>query len=419
MSKKPTIKSDGYIIRAGYRIRKLDRPTGVRYQLDLGTRGGKHVRISFKTLVEAEARAVTARTEFTAEGIDALKFTDDQKRDASEALKLLERSRTSLTDAARFFIKHTKAVTYETTVAGLVAQYLEEQMAREDLRPASKTSTKRFLTNLSDGLGHMAIETVADADIIQWLDDEKFKPTSRHNNHRYASLFLNWCVKQKVIDANPIIEISKKPSSATQIYTPAQVQRIMDEAVKFAGVPVERKEKGKPIFTTYRTEAIVYLALGLFAGLRPDEILRLNWSAFDWDTDGAGVIAITPEVSKTNTGRHVTVTGNLLTYLAPYRKDSGLVFPFSYESVKSWIPEIMKNAKVESIQDGARHSYATYNYALHGLEDTIDNLGHTDSKMFMKHYKGLAKNRKTAAEKFFQIAPKKGTIIEFRKEGVA
>jgi len=66
---------------------------------------------------------------------------------------------------------------------------------------------------------------------------------------------------------------------------------------------------------------------------------------------------------------------------------------------------------VPAIQDGARHTFATFYLALEGVDETLHQLGHTDSKMLQRHYKGLAKNRKAQAEKFFQIVPDAETKI--------
>jgi hypothetical protein len=46
--------------------------------------------------------------------------------------------------------------------------------------------------------------------------------------------------------------------------------------------------------------------------------------------------------------------------------------------------------------------------------------GHTSPAMLFKHYRGLAKNRKARAEKFFEIVPNgEGKIIQLKKAGAA
>lgn len=66
---------------------------------------------------------------------------------------------------------------------------------------------------------------------------------------------------------------------------------------------------------------------------------------------------------------------------------------------------IFNELDIKFIQDGARHSFATYYLAQNTMDDTIQELGHTDTKMLFKHYRGLAKNRKKQAKAYFNIAP--------------
>lgn len=89
-----------------------------------------------------------------------------------------------------------------------------------------------------------------------------------------------------------------------------------------------------------------------------------------------------------------------------HRKESGLVFPFSETSLSRWRRKVHKKAEVTSIQDGARHSFATFHLALNPMEDTMQELGHTTSQMLFRHYRGLAKNRKVKANEYFLIVPK-------------
>jgi integrase len=97
---------------------------------------------------------------------------------------------------------------------------------------------------------------------------------------------------------------------------------------------------------------------------------------------------------------------NLKKWLIPYQSDNdALLFPYSETVLRSWRRAIFKDLDVTYIQDGARHSFATYYLAQNSMDDTIQELGHTDTKMLFKHYRGLAKNRKRQASAYFKIAP--------------
>src|SRR5205823_6249027 len=67
----------------------------------------------------------------------------------------------------------------------------------------------------------------------------------------------------------------------------------------------------------------LYFALGGFAGLRSSEILRLEWSDFNFER---GHITIAPEKAKTATRRLVPIVPNLAEWLRPYRNEKGKLF---------------------------------------------------------------------------------------------
>jgi hypothetical protein len=69
---------------------------------------------------------------------------------------------------------------------------------------------------------------------------------------------------------------------------------------------------------------------------------------------------------------------------------------------------------------GARHSFATYFYALHGISDTMNARGHSNPQMLKKHYEALIKNRKAQAKKYFELEPKEaGKVLQMKQAGAA
>ncbi len=67
---------------------------------------------------------------------------------------------------------------------------------------------------------------------------------------------------------------------------------------------------------------LAWLVLGGFAGLRTDEIERLDWSDIDFEH---GSIDIRPEVSKTGSGRDVKLEEDARDWLFSIRKATGPV----------------------------------------------------------------------------------------------
>jgi integrase len=118
-----------------------------------------------------------------------------------------------------------------------------------------------------------------------------------------------------------------------------------------------------------------FMAIGLFAGLRTSEILRLDWSAFHWDyLNGEGkaapFIAVKRKIAKTRTDRIVSIQENLLAWLEPYRHHRvGPLYPGgdckSNENARSREMLRIRRATGLPRKDNAlRHSYGSYRLAV-------------------------------------------------------
>ena len=402
--KNTTMQADGYETCNGYKIRQRDTQAGKRYQVDLGRKSGKHVRKQFAVLKEARNFARVKRIEAENLGIAALRFSEEQRNDAIEALAIVKEYGANLRDAANFYARHNKPVDATNSFEGLHERYVEEKraaMQSGDLRPRSFHEIETRLIAAKEHFSGRAIETIDTAELEAFQNARELPATSRRNERRYLSQFFNWAIQSGVIENNPVSSMRSivTETHTPKIYTPKQTRSILRAA-----------EKNRP-------ELVPYLSIALFAGVRPNEILRLTWENIDLDLCE---IHIRAEQSKTRRARIITIPANLRRFLFEYQKPDGAIFPYSETSLRRYRAEVMKAAKVEPIQDGARHSFATYCLAMHGLDETLEQLGHSNPAMLFKHYKGLARNRKEQAHKYFESMPQsEKTIIAapFNKKG--
>jgi integrase len=151
------------------------------------------------------------------------------------------------------------------------------------------------------------------------------------------------------------------------------------------------------------------VALGAFAGLRPDEIRRLDWKAVDFLRKR---IDIEGKTSKTATCRYVPMNETLIAWLQPVAKAAGPVAPRNYYR-RLWKFHLLLADKenkdgrpaVEWKHDGLRHSFASY--ALAKEEDAPRValwLGHTSPKMTFDHYRERVTPEE--AEAWFAVMPR-------------
>jgi integrase len=397
---KAKISIDGYEYHEGFLIKKNETPAGIRFQVDLGKVSGKYIRRTFRTITKARACALDRKTELEQHGFKAKSLPEAQRQDAVAALSALEPFGVNLQTAATFYAKHHKKVDRSNGVSHLIDAYLKEQAQRvEDgtLRPRTYEDTGKRLKPLREQLGHLAIDAVEVNDIKELLSG--YRPQNAANYKRYTSMFFRWAMRKGKVQGNPVelLDAIKLEDDAPEIYEPKQVAAILDACTEKTG----EKEP--------RTEMLPYFSLAFFGGVRPDEIRRLEWKDINLDE---GVIHIHAAVSKTKKSRFLEMPTNLRQWLASCPDREDLVFPWSESSLKRWRAEVYITAGVPSIQDGARHSMATYYLALHTIEETTELLGHSDKVLF-RHYKGLIKGRRTKAREYFGIKPNQSAIIDF------
>ena len=137
---------------------------------------------------------------------------------------------------------------------------------------------------------------------------------------------------------------------------------------------------------------IPYLAIGLFAGVRPLEIERLQKQDIT-----ERYIEITAANAKTRKRRLVNIAANLKKWL----KISEELPPANKTKRLS---RILKKAGLNWKPDIMRHSFASYHLALHESADkTALEMGHRDTQMLFRHYRELV--TKEEAKAYWEIKP--------------
>jgi integrase len=159
------------------------------------------------------------------------------------------------------------------------------------------------------------------------------------------------------------------------------------------------------------SDLLAYHALGLFAGIRPKELQRLQWDDIDL---AEGHIMIRAGIAKNHRRRIIDIESNLAVWLRACKRD-GAVTPA--KNLRARLEKIRWSAFVTlyggaekirtlgvsgrailpSKQDVMPHSYASYWLASHGdINKLTLMMGHATTTMLWKHYHKAAK--KTEAD---------------------
>ena len=391
------------------RAKKSSKPTwptirrrGNSWQVDCGKTFGSRLRKTFADRQEAEAFAEAMRSERRSlkamavherknRSVSLANLSDTQRADVLQAFDLLQGQ--SLLGAVRFYLDHTAKPMQETTVETLFDSWLAEK-AERNRRPRTVANARRQMESFVFDHRDRPAHEITSADVKSWLATKPTRPASRNTYIRAVTGLFRYGVHIGAVDASrdPTKALGKVHEDETRpgILSTADVRRLLSTAAAL------------------HPEMVPHLALGIFAGLRPENELRLlDWKDIDLD---AGTIRVDPASAKKRRQRFVEISDNLRAWLLPYAKPEGRVF-FS----RRYLREIREAAKVEWSHDCMRHTYASNHVAFHqDAAKTASQLGHAGSvDVLHNHYRQLVKPADARA--FWQIdPPSEGKIIRMR-----
>lgn len=183
---------------------------------------------------------------------------------------------------------------------------------------------------------------------------------------------------------------------------------------------VERKEpaiftisKAQEVLENVRTDCIPYVAIGLFAGLRPFELAfpgdtkSLRWEDIDFKK---GYIKVRAEVDgKNQTTRYVKMSQNLIEWLLPHRKKIGKIAMTRSASIVS--KDLREKGVITAWEnDIMRHSFCSYLLAKEQNIGLVAEQAGNSPEMIKKHYRRPVTEEE--GDEWFNIRPQHGAEEE-------
>jgi integrase len=245
-------------------------------------------------------------------------------------------------EAARFYAKihnvELPAIDTVKAVEEMLAQARADGKSQERLHQL-RTYLDRFKADFNGN-----VTDVTSATIQGFLTAMKASERTKKNCRDVLRAFFKWCAARGYLSKTAPDDLMEH-------------------------VPVYRNKRiGKiEIFTAEQMSALVekadhrllpYLVIGAFAGLRGEEIKRLDWSEIDL---ADGFIEVAADKAKTNTRRLVPIKENLKAWLLPVAKERGPVCPF--KNVVNQLMQLAATANVEWKKNALRHSFISYRVA--------------------------------------------------------
>lgn len=214
---------------------------------------------------------------------------------------------------------------------------------------------------------HRAIDTLRKYESVQYVSDitpekiESFKrkmlnnglcPTTVNIMLRHLSAVLGKAVKWELIPTNPVGRVNKlKISKNPPLYLSKEQSEII------LGIA---KRHGQNIYWIF--------ALGLYAGMRKNEIVNARWEWFDFKRMTITISNYDEFVLKTSSSRTLPLHSKLAEVLKPFFKESGFLFEpnknshlseYRYEFKKAF-DSVRNEAKLEWVTPHIlRHTFAS------------------------------------------------------------
>jgi integrase len=262
---------------------------------------------------------------------------------------------------------------------------------------------ENYLRKFAVGRTEMFVDRIGLADIEQWFDSRnEGLATKRSNLGRLSSLF-DVCFRRAYISSNPCLRmtvptIDHKPP---RILSPDEAHRLL---------------------AAYRKSAptmLPWLVLGMFSGVRPDELARLKWRDLDLVNGSLNVDAAASKVRRRRVVplRHyrkiiygkreeVQAIDTIIRWLKlckPGKPDSIIAPPAI--TVRRWRRKLAQKADIEWSPDLLRHTASSYLLELYHDPGRVAHWLGNSPRILERAYKQLVSA--PDCQRFWNLTPPK------------
>jgi integrase len=371
------------------KVRKLDRRhkgyTRVEWVLDYYA-GGRRIRKWFKSKSQAEAEADSLKEQKRSCGEAWTDLAPAERNDLMVIYMQAKQENITLRQVWEAFKngKLDSTPMERCTLQRAIAETLEWRRG-ENLRERYLKELENYLRRFASGRMELFIDKIGVSEIQEWFEGRnEALSTKRANIGRLGSLFdVAW--KRGYIKENPCLKLPtvKLRQEAPKILTPDEAKRVLTICQK----------KTRPL--------LPYVVLGMFAGIRPEEMEKLTWGDVDLKH---GTIKIDVATSKTNRRRIVTLHDTAREWLKICKSGAPakLIVP-TKTTLRRYRRNLRDGAKLEWAQDILRHTAGSYLLALHKNTHEVSAMLGNSARILERHYKDLV--NATDCKTFWALTP--------------
>jgi len=364
-----------------------------RWVLNVWHPTGKRERTYFETKEAAQAAEQVKSVEVQRLGWQALQIDDRLRLEALDARDRLAPYGVSLTAVvvAEYVRRRGSA---SVTVEDVAAQFLA---SRTKLGRSGKhlSSLRRLFARFGESFPGERLADLTSAQVEDWLHELGVGPVTVNTYRSLLHSLFEFGVRRKFCPENPVKAVERMTVKAEEvgILTPAQLRKLLDVSCD---------------------DVRATIALGAFAGIRPEEIARLTWEEISLEK---GLITIAAAKSKTAQHRYVKILPCLDAWLRPLIA-TGLIqkhnFRRRYDETRRLAGFALRgNRRKRHRENGSlvpwphnalRHSFASYHLAKFQNAPALAlELGHQSNALIFSNYRRRVSE--SEATEYFNLMP--------------
>jgi integrase len=244
-----------------------------------------------------------------------------------------------LIEAARLYQSQRRGVVHK-----MVSEVITELIENRRSNGASQLYLRDLRVRLENRFAvafRVPISSITTGDIQRFLDGLKCKQRTKKNFLTTIGTLFSFAKNRGYVhEMHPGISRVEFKSAGTakiEIFSVAEIETLLNNA---------------------RQELVPVLAIGAFAGLRSEEIKRLEWTGVHF---GERFIEVGADIAKNRVRRIVPMSDNLCRWLLPYRRSTGRVYTFSNLAIQ--FAKLAKAVNTPWRKNGLRHSFISYRVA--------------------------------------------------------
>jgi integrase len=368
-------------------IRTYDKSGQTYYRVDLR---GKHYSGTVKTKqftdrAEAEKFAEDWAANILKKGFDSVQAVNSPRLiELEKQCALFGYTPEDAVKVACNVWFEEKAIKLSPLMSELLDKWVQDrETGIKKIREASKKAIKNYAGLFKQYFGALRIKEVTIEKVEAYLKSREMSQQTKKNNLRYLQNFFNWANHRNYYQGINVAKYWLKEivieRRTAEYYTVNECEQILREAMR----PENQR-------------IVSYFALGLFAGIRPDETEQLTWANILWDTRE---IYIPSHISKTKADRQFVMSETLFAWLTLVKNVQPLIPNKNIRRIKDAVTKDLDFV----FTDGLRHTFATFHYAKYNNYETLKSIMGNSPNIIQKHYKGVVSVDQIEA--FFRLTP--------------